>query len=62
MRFRLLLRDCGIAAELKTRDPANFRFSILQVVEPDIDPKAVVAIESNWKKRLDTIRHGLNRQ
>jgi hypothetical protein len=55
-------KDRGVTAELKTRDPANFRFSILQVVEPDLDPKAVVAIESNWKKRLDTIRHGLNRQ
>lgn len=55
-------RDKGVTAELKKRDPVHFRFSILQVVEPGLDGDAVIAIENNWKKRLHTIHHGLNRQ
>lgn len=55
-------KDRGITAELGKRDPKNFRFSILQVVEPGLDKDAVVRIESNWKWRLHTLDFGLNRQ
>ena len=46
---------------LKKRFPANFRFSILQRVSPDMLAKEVIQIESTWKERLHT-RHpfGLN--
>lgn len=34
------------------RDPANFRFSILQIVAHDLISAEVVAIENTWKNRL----------
>lgn len=47
--------------QLRSRDAANFRFSILQRVSPDLDADAVVAIETSWKHRLRTlIPYGLN--
>lgn len=46
---------------LKGRDPANFRFSILQRVSPDMPDAEVVKIENTWKDRLRTCApHGLN--
>ena len=36
------------------RDPANFRFSILQIVAHDLGGAEVVAIENTWKDRLHT--------
>lgn len=39
---------------LRQRDPKNFRFSILQRVDPDMEPEGVVQIENTWKKRLHT--------
>lgn len=39
---------------LKARDPANFVFSILQRVSPDMPEAEVVAIENSWKTRLRT--------
>jgi hypothetical protein len=46
---------------LQKRDPKTFRFTILQLVEPDMDKDDVIRIESTWKDRLHT-RHpsGLN--
>lgn len=47
-----LLRKC---------DSANFRFSILQRVSPDMDTNDIIALENNWKERLHTrAPHGLN--
>lgn len=47
-----LLRKC---------DPANFRFTILQRVSPDMDASDIIALESNWKERLHThAPQGLN--
>jgi hypothetical protein len=46
---------------LKTRDPKNFRFTILQRVSPDMEADTVIQVENSWKKRLHTIRpYGLN--
>jgi hypothetical protein len=46
---------------LRNRDPRNFRFSILQRLDPDLDAESVVAIENSWKIRLHTRQpEGLN--
>ncbi len=39
---------------LRARDPANFRFSILQRLSPDLDDATVIAVEKTWKDRLGT--------
>lgn len=46
--------------QLRGRDPANFRFSILQRLSPDLPRDEVEAIERGWKRRLHTREHGLN--
>ncbi|EEW24449.1 GIY-YIG nuclease family protein [Rhodobacter ferrooxidans] len=53
--------DRGVTVELARRDPAAFRFSILQRLDPDLAPDQVIGVEQNWKRRLDTVSHGLNR-
>lgn len=46
---------------LRRRDPANFRFAILQRVSPDLPDGEVIRIERAWKDRLRTrAPHGLN--
>ena len=46
---------------LKRCDPANFRFTILQRVSPDMEAADVIRLESSWKERLHTRRpYGLN--
>jgi hypothetical protein len=46
---------------LRERNPANFRFSILQRLSPDLDESSVIAIESTWKERLGSrAPQGLN--
>ena len=37
---------------LKQRNPANFRFSILQRLSPDLEAAQVIQVESSWKLRL----------
>jgi hypothetical protein len=46
---------------LRKRNPAHFRFSILQRVSPDMEAAEVIRLESTWKERLHS-RHpaGLN--
>jgi hypothetical protein len=39
---------------LRARNPADFRFSILQRLSPDDDQRTVIAAESSWKDRLQT--------
>lgn len=64
----LLGRWTGYAASghggnklLKTCDPENLVFSILQRVSPDMEASEVVALESAWKERLHSRSpHGLN--
>lgn len=46
---------------LKGRDPANFLFTILERVSPDMSSDDVIRVEGTWKERLHTrIPHGLN--
>jgi hypothetical protein len=46
---------------LKERDKQNFRFSILELVSPEMGAEDVVAIENSWKERLHTRQpYGLN--
>lgn len=50
----------GITAELRRRDPASFRFSILERVSPDLPAEQVIRLEQTWMDRLHTRRFGLN--
>ncbi|MEO0911503.1 MAG: GIY-YIG nuclease family protein [Pseudomonadota bacterium] len=50
----------GVTKHLAARDPAGFRFSILERVSPDMEVEDVVALENSWKLRLHTIDFGLN--
>ena len=46
---------------LRQRDPATFRFTILQRVSPDLDAADVIRLEASWKRRLHTHHpQGLN--
>ena len=46
---------------LRKRDPRNFRFSILELVAPSMDPDDVIRLENTWKERLHArAPHGLN--
>ena len=46
---------------LRQRDPAQFRFSILQRTSPDLSDAEVIAIEKSWKDRLRSRSpYGLN--
>jgi hypothetical protein len=46
--------------ELRKRDPANFQFSILQRVSPDMPSDEVIRLEQSWKTRLHTRTFGMN--
>lgn len=50
----------GVTAELAGRDPAGFRFSILELVSPVATVDEVVPVENTWKERLHTRKFGLN--
>ncbi|MBY6166832.1 GIY-YIG nuclease family protein [Pseudooceanicola nitratireducens] len=53
-------RDRGVTRDLQSRDPATFRFSVLELLAPTAVVEDVVARENSWKLRLDTRRHGFN--
>jgi hypothetical protein len=46
--------------KLRKRNPANFLFSILQIVAHDMAPEQVQGLEASWKDRLRTRDFGLN--
>ena len=46
--------------ELRNRDPANFRYSILQRVSPDMEPADIIRLEGTWKDRLHSREFGMN--
>ena len=51
----------GGNAQLRRRDPKNFRFTILQRVSPDMEAEDVIRLENTWKERLHTRQlFGLN--
>ncbi len=52
--------DRGITVELADRDPAGFKFSVLELVSPSAPADDVIALESSWKNRLHTREFGLN--
>lgn len=54
-------RDAGVTVELGKRDPAGFRFSILELLAPSAPIEAVTELETSWKHRLGTKICGLNR-
>jgi len=41
-------------------NPSDLRFSILERVSPDMDPKEIISRENSWKERLHTREFGLN--
>ncbi len=46
---------------LKSRDPNNLTFSILQILPHDTEPDVVINLENTWKERLHTrFPDGLN--
>lgn len=46
---------------LRERSPSDFRFTILQLVSPDMDQDQVTKLEGTWKERLHTRQpYGLN--
>lgn len=46
---------------LRRRDRDNLRFTILQILAKDTEPKEVIRSENTWKERLHTLRpFGLN--
>ena len=53
-------RGHGGNKEPRRRDPARFRFTILQRVSPDMERGEVIRLESSWKDRLHTREVGMN--
>lgn len=51
----------GGNAGLRSREPADYRVGILQVAGSGDDREAVVAMEANWKAKLQSREMGLNR-
>lgn len=46
--------------QLRGRDPAQFRFGVLELVSPSLPRAAVVSLEEAWMRRLQTRFSGLN--
>lgn len=51
----------GGNAGLRDSKAEDLLFSILQRTSPDLEADEIVQLESTWKERLHTRRHGLNR-
>lgn len=51
----------GGNVELRTLNPATFRYSILRVFDPATPTRVIDEAESHFKTALDIRRHGLNR-
>ena len=51
----------GGNAELRSLDPAGFRFSLLRVFDPATPNQLINEAEGHFKSALDTRKHGLNR-
>lgn len=53
-------REVGVTRELSRRNPATFRFSILELLSPAAGIDEVTRLEQSWMLRLHTRRFGLN--
>lgn len=53
-------REVGVTVQLARRNPADFRFSILELLSPAAPIDEVTRVEQQWMMRLDTRAHGLN--
>lgn len=53
--------ESGVTVDLAGRDPARFRFSILELLAPVAESADVIAAENRWKQTLGTRNWGLNR-
>jgi hypothetical protein len=53
--------EAGVTVELAGRDPAGFRFSILELLAPVAERAEVIRTENRWKQTLGTREWGLNR-
>lgn len=53
--------ETGITARLARRNPAHFRFSILDLLSPAATIDEVTRAEQQWMTRLHSRQHGLNR-
>lgn len=51
----------GGNVELRSSDPPDLRFSILQLTAQDLPQDEVITLEASWKRRLHTREFGLNR-
>ncbi|MCE0485454.1 GIY-YIG nuclease family protein [Ornithinimicrobium sediminis] len=51
----------GGNVELRGRDPASFRFSVLRIFDPSTPTREINTAEGHFKHALDSRRHGLNR-
>lgn len=54
------LKKGGDAKKLRLCDPRNFVFTILEITNHEMPVDELVAIETNWKLRLNTVQGGLN--
>lgn len=52
--------EVGVTAQLRHRNPMNFRFSILEHVPLGMPADDVIALEHTWMTRLHTRTNGLN--
>lgn len=53
-------REIGITKELSQRDPAEFQFSILELLSPAATADEVIGAERKWMRRIGTLEFGLN--
>lgn len=51
----------GGNADLRTRDASTFRFSLLRVFDPSTPAREINETETHFKRALDSLRHGMNR-
>lgn len=51
----------GGNVELKRMNPTHFQFSLLRVFDPTTPTPEINAAENHFKRALDSVQHGLNR-
>jgi hypothetical protein len=46
---------------LKSREPSDYQVSVLQVAGTDATPDTILAMEIRWKRKLQSMEMGLNK-